>query len=51
MAQAPSTTEAPLTEEAFFADRLAVWSFFTGLTFKAAVAVVVLLILMAFFLL
>jgi hypothetical protein len=55
MAQAQSPTEmpagAPVTEEAFYADRVAFWSFFTGLTFKVATGVVVLLILLAIFLL
>jgi hypothetical protein len=50
MAQVPSPTDAPVTEEAFLADRMAFWSFFTGMTFKAAAAIVVLLILMAIFL-
>jgi hypothetical protein len=50
MAQVPSPIDAPVTEEAFYADRVAFWSFFTGLTFKVAVGIVVLLILLAIFL-
>jgi len=44
------TTTAPLTEEAFYADRRQIWATFTGFTMGGAIAVVVLLILMAFFL-
>ena len=51
MAQVPTPTDAPVTEEAFYADRVAFWSFFTGLTTKAAVTVAIVLVLMAFFLL
>jgi hypothetical protein len=50
MAQVPTSTEAPVTEEAFLADRMAFWAFFTGLTFKVAVGLVVLLVLLAYFL-
>jgi hypothetical protein len=50
MAQVPTPIDAPVTEEAFLADRMAFWSFFTGLTTKVAAGIVVLLILMAIFL-
>ncbi len=50
MAQVQSPNDAPLTEEAFYADRVAFWSFFTGLTFKVATGIAVLLILLAIFL-
>ncbi len=46
----PPTAQAPLTEDAFLADRQKFWSFFTGLVFWAAALIVVLLILMAIFL-
>ncbi|HEX3347454.1 MAG TPA: hypothetical protein VHS58_05060 [Acetobacteraceae bacterium] len=42
---------APVTEEAFLADRQKFLSEFTGFTFWAATAIVVLLILLAIFLL
>ncbi len=41
---------APLSEDVFLDDRRAFWSFFTGLVFKAAVAITVLLIVLAYFL-
>ena len=40
MAQVPTTIDAPVTEEAFLADRMAFWSFFTGLTTKVAIGIV-----------
>jgi hypothetical protein len=45
----PSPT-APVTEDAFLADRIKAWGLFTGMTFYGAAFVVVLLILMAVFL-
>ena len=51
MAETTTMTPAPVTEEAFLADRQKFFSEFTGLTFWAASAIVVLLILMAIFLL
>jgi len=45
------TQTAPLTEEAFYADRRKVYGFFTGMTMAATIAVAILLILMAIFLL
>jgi hypothetical protein len=49
MAQAPSTS--PVTEEAFIADRQNFWNSFTSFTIGSAIAVAVILILMALFLL
>jgi hypothetical protein len=50
-ALAPSpTSQAPLTEDAFLADRQKFWSLFTGLVFWVAAFIVVILILMAIFL-
>jgi hypothetical protein len=51
MAQVPTTSAAPLTEDAFLADRQKFWSAFTGATMGAAIFVAVLLILLAIFLL
>jgi hypothetical protein len=36
-----SPTTGKLTEEAFLADRLSFWSFFTGLTTKTTVGIIV----------
>ncbi len=47
---APLDAPKPLTEEAFLADRMAFWSFFTNLTTIAASVVVVILILLTIFL-
>jgi hypothetical protein len=41
---------APVTEEAFLADRLKFWTSFTSFTTGAVIALVILLILMAIFL-
>lgn len=49
MAQTSGT--APLTEEAFLADRQGFWNSFTAFVTGSAIAVAVLLILMALFLL
>jgi hypothetical protein len=38
--EAPDTT-AKLTEETFLADRMSFWSWFTGLTTKTTVAIIV----------
>lgn len=50
MSTAPETIRAPLTEEAFLADRQKFWGDFTGFTTGSVIAVVVLLIAMAIFL-
>ena len=50
MADYSPSPNAPLTEEAFLADRQRAWGGFTTATFYAAIGVVVLLILMAVFL-
>ncbi len=49
-APAPSGA-APLTEDAFLADRQRFWGSFTGLILSAVIGLVVLLIVMAIFLL
>jgi hypothetical protein len=52
MVDAPVPTHgAPLTAEAFYADRKRVYGTFTGMTMAASMAIAVLLILMAVFLL
>jgi hypothetical protein len=51
MAQSPSLSPAPVTEDALLADRQKFWAFFTGATTGAVVFIAVLLILMAIFLL
>lgn len=52
MAQTSSSTSgAPVTEDAFLADRQKFWSSFTGFTTGSVIAVVALLVLMAIFLL
>ena len=51
MAETTTMTPAPVTEEAFLADRQKFFSEFTGFTFFAAVSIAVLLILLAIFLL
>ena len=53
MAETPVYTPAAaaLTEEAFYADRRRIYGTFTGMSVGATIAVVVLLVLMAFFLL
>jgi hypothetical protein len=48
-ADAPAGT-APLTEDAFLADRQKFWGWFTGLVAKVVVGIVVLLILLTIFL-
>ena len=40
----------PVTEQAFLADRVKFWDEFTGFTFWAVVAIVILLVVMAVFL-
>ena len=50
MAQAPSTNPAPVTEDAFLADRMAFWSGFCNFATISGGLVVVLLAGMAFFL-
>ena len=50
---APTTTmqqAAPLTEEAFLADRQHFWGSFTRFTFVGVICIVIALILMAIFL-
>lgn len=51
MAQSPTHSTAPVTEDAFLADRQKFWSAFTGATLATVIFLVVLLILMAIFLL
>ena len=46
-----STSSAPVTNEAFLADRQKFWASFTGFTTGSVVALVALLVLMAIFLL
>ena len=43
-------TSAPLTADAFYADRQRIWSSFTSFTMGGAIFVAILLILMAYFL-
>jgi ABC-type sulfate transport system permease subunit len=51
MAHTPSTsTLAPLTEEALYADRMAFWGAFTSASFYAIIAVVALMVGMWLFL-
>lgn len=50
MAQAPSTAQAKLTEDAFLADRMAFWSGFCNFTLISAGLIALLLAGMAFFL-
>ena len=50
MAEMTQTNPAPLTEDAFVADRQRFWGSFTHATTFAVVAMVILLILMAIFL-
>ena len=49
MAQAPGAS--PITEQAFLADRQSFWNSFTTFTLGSVIAVAVILILMALFLL
>jgi hypothetical protein len=51
MAHAPSSTPAPVTEDAFVADRQRFWGGFTTFTLISVITVVAILILMAIFLL
>ena len=46
----PSTTPAPLTEDAFLADRQRFWGSFTHFTLVSVIFLVVLIVLMAIFL-
>ena len=41
---------APLTEDAFLADRQSFWTWFTGVITKAVIGIVVLLVLLTIFL-
>ena len=50
MAQSPSTNPAPLSNEAFLADRMEFWSGFCNFVTISAAFLVVLLVAMAFFL-
>lgn len=50
MALPTNSTAAPLTEDAFLADRQKFWGSFTGATTGAVVVMVVLLVAMAVFL-
>ena len=50
MADLPTAPTAPGAEEGLVADRMRFWSSFTGTTRNAAIAITVLLILMAIFL-
>ncbi len=47
MSNSPSSP-APVTEDAFMADRSRMWSGFTGTVFKAAIGVAIALIILAF---
>ena len=46
----PHTTPAPLTEDAFLADRQRFWGAFTNFTLVSLITVVVILVLMTIFL-
>jgi hypothetical protein len=50
MAPTTHSGPAPVTEEAFLADRMAFWSFFTNATTIAAATIAVILILLTIFL-
>jgi hypothetical protein len=50
LAQPPNPGTAPLTEEAFYADRAKFWGDFTGATKLAVAGVVILLLLLLIFL-
>jgi len=50
MGQSPSTNPAPLSDEAFLADRMQFWSGFCNFVTISSVFLVVLLAAMAFFL-
>jgi len=50
MAQTPSSTLAPVTEDAFLADRQKMFAGFGNATLGAVIFMVVLLVLMAIFL-
>lgn len=50
MAQAPNETAQHVTEEAFLADRKGFWESFCSATTASVIAVVILLVLMAIFL-
>jgi hypothetical protein len=47
---ATTTPDAPVIEEAFFADRMAFWGRFTRFITGGGIAIAVLLVLMALFL-
>jgi hypothetical protein len=51
MAQSPTVSPAPITEAAFLADRQKFWSAFGKFIFGNVVAIVILLVGMAIFLL
>ncbi len=50
MALPTTTTDAPLTEDAFLADRQKFWGSFTSFTAGSVIVMVILLALMAYFL-
>jgi len=50
MAQMPSTAPAPLTEDAFVADRQSFWSSFTTFITVSVIVLALIIILMAIFL-
>jgi len=50
MAQTPSTTPAPVTEQAFLADRQKFFAGFGNATFGAIIFIVILMLLMWIFL-
>jgi hypothetical protein len=50
MADNTGSSLAPLTEDAFLADRMAFWQSFTGFTFVSVIILAVILIAMAIFL-
>ena len=50
MAQAPSPSPAQISEDAFLADRQQFWQGFCSFTTGSVIAVVVMLVLMAIFL-
>ena len=50
MAEMPRTSPAPMTEDAFIADRRRFWGAFTHFTMFSVMTMVIVLILMALFL-
>ena len=49
MADNTASSLAPLTEDAFLADRMSFWKSFTGFTFVSVIVIVLLLVGLAIF--